>query len=63
MIIIDEAGDLVIKVVQFDDSIHVPWDGETDSPSCARLPREEAGINKHSKTLGVLLACHLLHLL
>jgi len=58
MIIIDEEGDLVIKVVQFDDSILVPWDGEPIVLREQEFLVKKQVINKHSRELGVRLARH-----
>jgi len=56
MIIIDESGDLVIKVVQYDDSIHVPWDGEPIVLRVQDFLVKKQVINKHSRALGMMLA-------
>jgi len=58
MIPIDEEGDLVIKVVQFDDSILVPWNGEPIVLREEDFLVKKQVINKHSRTLGMLLARH-----
>lgn len=59
MIIIDKQGDLVIKVVQFDDSISVPRNGKPIVLRVQDFLVNKQAINKHSGTLGMLLARHL----
>ncbi len=59
MITIDDHGDLIVKVVEFDDSIIVPWDGQPIILRVQDFLVKKHILFKHSKVLGRELAWHL----
>lgn len=59
MIIIDEHGDLIVMVVQYDHSIMVPWGGKPIVLRVEEFLVKKQTIFKHSKVLGKELAWHL----